>query len=127
MADWELEWAKDYGTKWYRSKDRKAGKHPFGSFMVNKKWTWEEEFNNHMLRFQQVTVRSTFSPVNYVLIFQAGLVAIEVGFKEEPEDDDPEPLRMEHFYFPLGLWLVGLVVSAVVLLAEIIINRRSPE
>ena len=48
----------------------------------------------------------------------------EVGFKEEKEDDDPEPLRMEHFYFPLGLWLAGLILSAIFLLTEIIIHRR---
>ena len=53
-----LDWAKDYGTKWYRSKDKKSGgASPFASFMMNKKWTFEEEFNNHMLRFQQVTVQ----------------------------------------------------------------------
>ena len=51
--------------------------------------------------------------------------AIEVLFKEEPEDDEPEPLRIEHFYFPLGLWLVGVVLSAVFFLTEIIINRKS--
>ena len=44
--------------KWYRSKDKKGGQHPYGSYMLNKKWTLEEEFNNHMLRFQQVTVSS---------------------------------------------------------------------
>ena len=48
------------GIKWYRSKDRKAAKNPFGSYMINKKWSLEEEFNNHMLRFQQVTVRSLY-------------------------------------------------------------------
>ena len=42
-----------YG-KWHRSKDRKGGRIPFASYMLNKKWTMEEEFNNHMLRFQQV-------------------------------------------------------------------------
>ena len=47
--------------KWHRSKDRKGGRIPFPSYMMNKKWTLEEEFNNHMLRFQQVTVSSTFS------------------------------------------------------------------
>ena len=41
-----------------RSKERKStGEIPSGSFMLNKKWTLEEEFNNHILRFQQVTVR----------------------------------------------------------------------
>ena len=62
------------------------------------------------------------------MTFQAGLTVIEVGFKEEKEDDDPEPLRMEHFYFPLGLWLGGLILSAIFLLAEIIIHRlRKPK
>ena len=44
----------DYG-KWYRSKERKdTGYSPFGSYMINKKWTMEEEFTNHVMRFQQV-------------------------------------------------------------------------
>ena len=46
--------------KWHRSKDRKGGRNPFTSYMMNKKWTLEEEFNNHMLRFQQVTLSSIF-------------------------------------------------------------------
>ena len=50
--------------------------------------------------------------------------ATEVHFKVEKGEDDPEPLRMEHFYFPLGLWLAGLFLSAIFLLAEIIIHRR---
>ena len=58
------------------------------------------------------------------MTFQAGLTVNVVRFKEEKEDDDPEPLRMEHFYFPLGLWLGGLLLSAIFLLAEIIIHRR---
>ena len=56
------------------------------------------------------------------------MTVIEVDFKEEKEDDDPEPLRMEHFYFPLGLWFGGLILSAIFLLAEIIIHRlRKPK
>ena len=51
LLDFELA----YG-KWHRSKERKAGKHPFSSYMMNKKWTLEEEFNKNMLRLQQVTV-----------------------------------------------------------------------
>ena len=51
------------------------------------------------------------------------MVAIEVFFKEETEDDEPEPLRMEHFYLPLGLWVGGLVLSVIFLLAEIFISR----
>ena len=47
----------------------------------------------------------------------------EVPFKAEEEDDQPEPLRMEHFYFPLGLWLVGILLSVLCLLAELIIHR----
>ena len=57
-------------------------------------------------------------------MFKAGLVCIEVTFEQEPEADEPEPLRMEHFYFGLGLWLVGLLLSVIFLLAEIIIHRR---
>ena len=53
MYDYELEWG-----KWYRSKERKGGLFPFTSYMLNKKWTLEEEFNNHMMQFQQVTVSS---------------------------------------------------------------------
>ena len=121
MYDYELDWAKDYGTRWYRSKDRKSGESPFASYLMNKKWTMEEEFNNHMMKFQQVTASSNyFSRLHF--IFQAGLASIEVGFEEEEEDDDPEPLRVEHFYFPLGTLLVGLLLSVFCLLAEIIFN-----
>ena len=62
--------------------------------------------------------------INCILKFQTGLTASEVLFKVEKEEDGPEPLRMEHFYFPLGLWLTGLLLSAFFLLAEIIIHRR---
>ena len=51
------------------------------------------------------------------------MTVIEADFKKEVEDDGPEPLRMEHFYFPLGLWLVGILLSVFCLLAEIIIHR----
>ena len=37
--------------------------------------------------------------------------------------DKPQPLAMEHFYFPLGLLLAGIILSAIVLLAEIITKR----
>ena len=49
MFDYELKWG-----RWYRSREKKGGMNPFTSYMLNKKWTLEEEFNNHMLRFQQV-------------------------------------------------------------------------
>ena len=41
--------------KWYRSKGMRGGDNPFRSYLMNKIWTLEEEFNQHMLRFQQVT------------------------------------------------------------------------
>ena len=44
--------------KWHRSKERKPGKYPFPSYLMNKKWTMEEEFTKHMLHFQQVTLSS---------------------------------------------------------------------
>ena len=47
----------------------------------------------------------------------------EVRFKEEEEDDELEVLRMEHFYFPLIILVVGLLLSTVTFIAEIIINR----
>ena len=46
----------EYG-RWYRSKAKKARVSLiFGSFMMNKKWRLEEEFNSHILRFQQVNI-----------------------------------------------------------------------
>ena len=62
------------------------------------------------------------------MTFQAGLGATEVDFKVEEEDAKPEPLRMEHFYFPLGMWLVGILLSVFFFLIEIIIHRlRKPK
>ena len=52
--------AMNESTRWYRSKEMKGGEHPFASYMLNKKWTLEEEFNNHMMRFNQVTVSSSY-------------------------------------------------------------------
>ena len=49
----------------------------------------------------------------------------EVGFKEEPEDDEPEPLEMEHIHLPVGLWCVGTLISLLCLIAEIIIHRKT--
>ena len=39
------------------------------------------------------------------------------------QSDKPQPLAMEHFYFPLGLWLAGIILSTIFLLAEIIFKR----
>ena len=51
------------------------------------------------------------------------MTVIEVDFKAEEPDDKPEALKMEHFYFPLGLWLVGILLSVFSFLTEIIIHR----
>ena len=41
--------------RWHRSKDKKATPYSeFASYMMNKKWWLEEQFNVHMMRFQQV-------------------------------------------------------------------------
>ena len=58
LFDYEKEWANEYSTRWYRSKTKKGGDFPFGSYLLNKKWTLEEEFNYHMMIFQQVTASS---------------------------------------------------------------------
>ena len=51
------------------------------------------------------------------------MTIIEVHFKEEEPYYEPEPLGLEHFYFPLVMLLVGLLLSLFCLLAEIIIHR----
>ena len=59
------DFEREYG-KWHKSKDRKGGINPFPSYMLNKKWTMEEEFNNHIFRFQQVTMTSIYFNKNYI-------------------------------------------------------------
>ena len=45
--------------RWHRSKDKMQDQTiDFTSYMMNKKWWLEEEFNVHMMRFQQVKSRS---------------------------------------------------------------------
>ena len=56
------------------------------------------------------------------MTFQAGLTAIEVDFNVEEEDEDPKPLRMEHFYFPLGTWLIGILLSVFCFIVETIFH-----
>ena len=58
LLQFEINYGKDYGTSWYRSKGKVAGQMPFTSYLMNKKWTLEEEFTKHMLHFQQVTLSS---------------------------------------------------------------------
>ena len=53
------------------------------------------------------------------------MTVTEVAFKEEPEDDKPEALRMEHFHLPLGMWMVGLLISLLCFIAEIIKHRKT--
>ena len=49
---------KDYDLalgRWHRSKDKKIHIFSdFSSYMINKKWWLEDQFNVHMMRFQQV-------------------------------------------------------------------------
>ena len=41
--------------RWHRSKEKvQKPDSDFGSYMMNKKWWLEVEFNVHMMRFQQV-------------------------------------------------------------------------
>ena len=55
--DYELEWG-----KWHRSGDKQVSSvnYPYASYLMNKKWTLEEEFNNHLNRFQQVKVSFSY-------------------------------------------------------------------
>ena len=52
------------------------------------------------------------------------IAGYEVYFEETEADEENEALRMEHFYFPLGLWFVVLILSAIFLLADIIYHSR---
>ena len=47
----------------------------------------------------------------------------EVPFNRPEEEEPLEPLRMEHFYLALIILGVGLFLSALVFIAEIIIKR----
>ena len=51
------------------------------------------------------------------------MTAWEVGFDNEKEDDKPEALIMEHFHLPLGMWFVGLLLSLLCFIAEILYHR----
>ena len=51
--------------KWHRSKDRKGGENPFGSYMMNKKWPFEEDFSNHLIRAQQVSNAWDFNIIRF--------------------------------------------------------------
>ena len=53
LFEYEYAWG-----KWYRSQRVSEGSLKFRSYMMNRKWTLKEEFNNHMLRFQQVIIHN---------------------------------------------------------------------
>ena len=46
-----------------------------------------------------------------------------VPFKEEEEEKTLKPLRVVHFILPLVILAVGLVLSGVTFIVEIIIKR----
>ena len=50
------------------------------------------------------------------------MVMIEVPFNVEEEEEPLEPLTMEHFILPLVIFAVGLVLSGVTFILEIIIK-----
>ena len=50
LWDYQLELG-----RWHRSQEKAKGQSTdFMSYMINKKWWLEEQFNLHMMRFQQV-------------------------------------------------------------------------
>ena len=50
LTVWEFQMG-----RWHRSRDKKEQESiDFISYMINKKWWLEEQFNVHMMRFQQV-------------------------------------------------------------------------
>ena len=89
--------------------------------MINKKWWLEDQFNVHMLRFQQVKFISDKTILN--IYFQAGLLINVIHYKPEEEEEPLEPLRLEHFYLPLVLWLGGLGLSTLSFMVEIMVKR----
>ena len=60
-----------------------------------------------------------FNTIGFVVL-QAGLLVAEVLMDEKQDEEPIEPLRLEHFYFPLTLWLAGMVLSALSFALEII-------
>ena len=65
-------------------------------------------------------MRHETSTPSVFVVLQAGLLVNEVDFDEKQDEEPPEPLRLEHFYFPLTLWLAGMVLSALSFALEII-------
>ena len=74
----EMPYIMDYELalgRWHRSKDKKNQPYlVFTSYMMNKKWWLEEQFNLHMMRFQQVKCRYLKSEIKQFYIFNSRLV-----------------------------------------------------
>ena len=45
-----------------------------------------------------------------------------LDLRKQINRDKPEPLGMEHFHLPIGMWFVGTLISIFCFLVEIIIN-----
>ena len=63
------------------------------------------------------------SKLSHSLILKAGLVVQVDDFEKFPDDEQIGPLKMDHIYFSLMLWIGGLLLSAIAFLAEIISKR----
>jgi len=96
------------GRGWYRSKEEVAGKYPYGGYLTNKKWHLNEEMARHLLYFQQ-----------------AGLTSLEIKFHEWKWEEEEEVFTLEHIGLALIINAVGLVLSLIVFVIEIIIHKTS--
>ena len=48
---------------------------------------------------------------------------MQFDFIQPEEEEVLEPLRMEHFYFPLIIWGAGLVLATISFLVEVLKKR----
>jgi len=85
------------GRGWYRSKEKAAGFYPYGGYLTNKKWHFNE----------------------------AGLTSLEVKFHEWEWEEEEEVFTLEHIGLALIINAVGLVLSLIVFVIEIIIHKTS--
>ena len=66
LLDDELDWAREAGTAWYRSKETVPIKLPFvgGGYLSNKKWPLTEGYtiiyNIHMITFVHLGTLKSF-------------------------------------------------------------------
>ena len=55
--------------RWHRSKDKKQKPDSdYGTTMMNKKWCLEEQFNLHMMRYQQVKCWGLSNKLTYLIL-----------------------------------------------------------